>query len=327
MKVSVIVPVYNCADYVERCVRSIMAQTHDDLEIICIDDGSVDESGNILDALALEDPRLCVVHQRNSGVSAARNTGLDIATGEFITFVDSDDALEPDMYKTLLSLFTSNDIDIVHCGYKRIRPDGEVKEVNGTGRLITQDRMDASECLLRGTLFVGSLWNKLYRAHLFRSIRMDTTLAINEDVLVNAELFMSANSIVYWDVGKYLFYERSSSATSSTKLRKKLTDCVHAADKMCALYADTPVQPAAGERLLNSQISLYRWYVMNPAEGSKQENTQLSGMIDRMIKDTGIISFRQRINYQIMRYFPGFYRYAYTVYDKVRVPDWDVKTE
>ena len=113
MKVSVIVPVYNCAPYVERCVRSIMAQTYTDLEIICVDDGSSDNSGKILDSLAEEDSRIRVIHQKNAGVSAARNRGLDIATGELITFVDGDDAIEPDMYEILLPYFDDPDVDIV----------------------------------------------------------------------------------------------------------------------------------------------------------------------------------------------------------------------
>lgn len=131
MKISVIVPVYNCAPYVERCIHSIMAQTHTDLEIICVDDGSTDGSSQLLDKLTMEDPRIHVIHQSNAGVSAARNAGIDIATGDLITFVDSDDAIEPDMYEILLPYFSDESVDIVHCGYKRIRPDGSVKDVNG----------------------------------------------------------------------------------------------------------------------------------------------------------------------------------------------------
>ena len=105
MKISVIVPVYNCAPYVERCIRSILEQTYSNLEIICVDDGSSDDSGKILDVLACEDARIRVIHQKNTGASAARNAGIDVATGELITFVDSDDAIEPDMYETLIPHF------------------------------------------------------------------------------------------------------------------------------------------------------------------------------------------------------------------------------
>ena len=101
MKISIIIPVYNCAPYVDRCIRSVMAQTHRDLEIICVDDGSTDGSGTILDELSREDGRIRVIHQENAGVSAARNAGIDMASGELFTFVDGDDTIEPDMYENM----------------------------------------------------------------------------------------------------------------------------------------------------------------------------------------------------------------------------------
>ena len=326
MKISVIVPVYNCASYVERCVRSIMAQTHADLEIICVNDGSSDDSGKILDALAGEDARIRVIHQQNAGVSAARNRGLDIATGELITFVDGDDAIEPDMYETLLPYFDDPDVDIVHCGYKRIGLNGSVKDVNGTGKLEIQNRYEAAQCLLGGRLFVGSLWNKLYRVHLFDRMRMDTTLSINEDVLANAELFAVAKKLVYFDVSKYLFYERKGSATNITKHLKKLEDSAAAAEKMLQLFTGTPAQKAAEERLLFSRIGLYRWYVMYSLKDSKAIRRSLAEKIDAAMKVIPI-SRKQKLNYRMLKYVPRFYKTAYAVYDRIRVPNWDVNSE
>lgn len=327
MSVSVIVPVYNCAGYVERCVRSIMAQTHRDIEIICVDDGSTDESGKILDQLSMEDSRIRVIHQKNAGVSAARNAGIETARGDYITFVDSDDAIEPDMYETLLSFFQDDQVDIVHCGYKRIDLNGAVKDVNGTGRVVRQNAHEAAACLLRGTLFVGSLCNKLYKAHLFDGIRLDRSLAINEDVLMNAELFSRANDIVYCDTGKYLMYVREGSATSGTKWLKILGDCCAAAEKMAEVYRNTPVTQAAEERLLNCRIGLYRWYVMNGSFENRQARSALAHGIDGMIKDGTAISPRQKVNYRLMRYYPWLYRHAYKIYDRIRVPNWDVKPD
>lgn len=325
MKISVIIPVYNCAPYVERCVRSIAAQTHPDLEIICVDDGSIDGSGEILDQLAHEDERIRVIHQNNAGVSAARNAGIDVATGEFITFVDSDDAIEPDMYETLLSCFDNENVDVAHCGYKRIRPDGTIKDVNGTGRLVRQNTYEAAECLLSGRLFVGSLCNKLYRSHLFFQVRMDKTLAINEDVLANAELFSRARELVYLDVGKYLMYEREGSATTGIKQHKAMIDCINAAEKMLLVYRSTPAEYAAQWRLLNTRIGLYRWYVMGNLADSRQKRSALAEKIDPMIRRRNDISLRNRINYALMRYVPAAYKVIYTIYDRIRVPNWDVK--
>lgn len=324
MKISVVVPVYNCAPYVERCIRSILAQTYPKLEIICVNDGSSDGSGKILDYLALEDSRIQVIHQENRGVSAARNAGIQRATGDLVTFVDSDDAIEPDMYEMLLPLFSDEQVDIVHCGYKRISPDGTVKDVNGTGRIVTQNRYEAAQCLLQGKLFVGSLCNKLYKKKLFADIALDTAIAINEDVLMNAELFKKAKSSIFYDIGKYLVYERIGSASSVTTAYKKATDCVVAAEKMLALFTGTAAEAAAEERLLYSQIGLYRWYVMHGSQDMVEKRKQLDDDIDRLLQKRTDLTKRQRMNYVLMRYFPVLYRYAYRIYDKIRVPNWDV---
>lgn len=324
MKISVIVPVYNCEPYVERCVRSIMEQSYTNLEIICVNDGSTDDSGTILDNLACEDGRIRVIHQANAGVSAARNTGLDAAAGELITFVDSDDAIEPDMYEILLPYFTDQNIDIVHCGYKRMYLDGSSKEVSGTGKLVRQNTYAAAECLLSGKMFVGSLCNKLFRAHLLTDVRFDTTLSINEDVLGNAVLFRKANESIFLDIGKYLVYERVGSASSVTKEQRKLSDSVLAAESMLQVYMGTPVEKAAEERVLNTRISLYRWYVMNEFADSNKSRNDLVKKIEPILRIRKDIPVRQRINYALMRYLPVLYKVAYAIYDKVRVPNWDV---
>lgn len=324
MKISIIIPVYNCAPYVDRCIRSVMAQTHRDLEIICVDDGSTDGSGTILDELSREDGRIRVIHQENAGVSAARNAGIDMASGELFTFVDGDDTIEPDMYETLLPYFDDENVDIVHCGYQRVRLDGSVKDVNGTGKLVRQNHYEAAECLLAGRLFVGSLCNKVFRAHLFADVRMDKTLAINEDVLANAEVFFRARELVYLDVGKYLVHEREGSATTGTKHHKSMTDCIHAAEKMLRVYRGTPAEHAAEWRLLNTQIGLYRWYVMENIAATRQERSALAKKIDPVFRRRKDISLRNRVNYVLLRCAPAVYKIVYAVYDRIRVPNWDV---
>lgn len=325
MKISVIIPVYNCELYIERCIYSILEQTYVNLEIICVNDGSNDNSGKILDKLACEDSRIRVIHQANAGASAARNTGIDAATGDLVTFVDSDDAIEPDMYEILLPYFADENVDIVHCGYKRMYLDGSSKEVNGTGRLVQQSTYEAAEHLLSGKLFVGSLCNKLYRVQLLKGVQFDTTLAINEDVLGNAVLFRKANESVFLDVGKYLVYERVGSASSVTKEIKKISDSVLAAEKMLAVYKDTPAERAAEERVLNTQIGLYRWYVMNTLDSSREERRNLAEKIDAVLKKRKDNSSRQRLNFALMRYVPVLYKLAYSLYDRIRVPNWDVE--
>lgn len=195
--ISVIIPVYNSAPYLEQCLNSVLSQTYPNLEVICVDDGSTDISKHIIQKFVEEDSRVILVSQPNSGVSTARNAGLDIAHGEYITFVDSDDEIEPDMYETLLDLLLRYKADIAHCGYKKMHLDGTVKDVLGTGELLVQDSSEASKCLITGQHFVGSPCTKLYKQELFSNIRFVPELKINEDVLVNAQLFNRAQKIVF----------------------------------------------------------------------------------------------------------------------------------
>ena len=110
--ISVIVAAYNVAPWLSRCIESILAQTYKNLEIILIDDGSTDETSNIIDCYAKKDPRIVAVHQKNAGLVAVRDNGIELATGEFMAFVDGDDALDPDMYERLLNNAEKYDADI-----------------------------------------------------------------------------------------------------------------------------------------------------------------------------------------------------------------------
>ena len=115
-EISVIVPVYNCEKYIGKCIESILNQTFKDLELILIDDGSADESGKICDEYKIQDKRVKVIHEKNSGVSIARNVGINVAKGKYIGFVDSDDYLAPDMYESLYENLMKSHADVAICG-------------------------------------------------------------------------------------------------------------------------------------------------------------------------------------------------------------------
>ncbi|HDT8053597.1 TPA: glycosyltransferase, partial [Enterococcus faecalis] len=115
-KISIIVPVYNVEKYLEKCVRSILAQTFTDFELILVDDGSPDSSGAMCDQFAEQDQRVKVIHKENGGLSDARNAGIEIATGEYLGFVDSDDYIADDMYELLYTNIVKEDADLSICG-------------------------------------------------------------------------------------------------------------------------------------------------------------------------------------------------------------------
>lgn len=132
-KISVIVPVYNVGEYLRQCVDSILSQTYSNLEIIAVNDGSTDGSGAILDEYREKDIRLIAIHQENQGVSAARNKGLDVATGDYIAFVDADDYIHPEMYEKLVKALEDNQADISFCTRKRVYQNGTTESFSGGG--------------------------------------------------------------------------------------------------------------------------------------------------------------------------------------------------
>lgn len=199
-RISVIVPVYNVVLYLEQCVESILAQKCDDLEVILIDDGSTDGSGVLCDDLARKDARIHVIHQRNAGAAAAKNTGLRAATGEFLTFVDSDDYLEPDAYPHMLQLLREHNADVVRCAFRNRYKNHETLQNHDHARIC----MTGTEFLRRFTTdwTCSLLWDKLYRREIFDGIFFEEGHKIDDEYftyrgIINAKRVVCDNRIVY----------------------------------------------------------------------------------------------------------------------------------
>ncbi len=320
--ISVIIPVYNTAQYLDACISSIFAQTYTDLEIIAVDDGSTDTCPAILAQLAQRDGRLRVIRQENAGVCAARNRGLDEARGEYITFVDSDDTLEPDLYETLLGLICEYNVDIAHCNYNRI--DGEtVKPIGNTGKRHVQTRDEALECFLAGKLYIASCCNKLYSSRLFENVRFRQDIKMSEDLLVNIALFSKVDRSVFEDVCKYNYLTSETSACRNTPSLKKAADHVAVGRELCARFAAEPLLPLAKKRLMDALISAYKAQVFAPRPDKnilKQLDTEIRSMVDSGTELSG----KECLHYALMRYLPVIYRPLYSAYDRIRVPNLDV---
>ena len=225
--ISVVVPVYKVEDYLDRCVASIVSQTYDRLQIILVDDGSPDGCGAMCDAWAEKDSRITVIHKENGGVTSARLRGIEAAAGEYITFVDSDDYIEPDMYTRLLHNARAHDAQISHCGYRMVFPN-RVDYYYNTGRFVVQEGIQGCADLLEAAYVEPGLWNKMYRRELFEGLSqwMDTSIRINEDVLMNYYLFRKATRAVYEDFCPYHYILRKNSASTSHLQPHRLADPV-----------------------------------------------------------------------------------------------------
>lgn len=243
--ISVIVPAYNIAAYVEKTLASISAQTYDNLEIIVVNDGSTDDTGRILDQLKQNDHRIKVIHQENGGVTSARLRGVAEATGEWIGFVDGDDYVEPQMYEHLMANALNYQVDISHCGYQMVFPKGHVDYYYNSGRLEQFDRDAGLKALIEGAYIEPSLDNKLFGRSLFDKLLncnlMDIGIRINEDALMNYYLFREAKSSVYEDVCPYHYLLRENSAATSGVSEHKLKDPLKVTR---ILYEETKVLPS-----------------------------------------------------------------------------------
>lgn len=215
---SIIVPVYNTEDYLPKCIDSILAQTFHDFELILIDDGSSDRCGEICDEYAAKDTRIRVIHSENRGVSAARNTGLDIAQGEYIGFADSDDWIEPEMYETMIRTAQENEVDVVICGIKYVQESGEYirSDLCGTGYYSRDD-------LLRGLYGTpnnlgGGCCNKIFLFSKIKDARFRTDLTIAEDSVYLFESFRRCSSALKKPGCYYNVVERKNSATRKNEI-------------------------------------------------------------------------------------------------------------
>ena len=169
-KISIVVPAYNTAPWLPRTLESLLSQTHENLEIIVVNDGSGDDTRAVLDAFAAREDRIRAIHKENGGVTSARLAGIAAATGEWIGFVDGDDTVEQQMFAHLLKNAKETGADISHCGHRVLFPDGRVEMVHGTGDKRRQDRLTGIRELLDGGQIESSLCTKLFRRKLFENL-------------------------------------------------------------------------------------------------------------------------------------------------------------
>lgn len=208
--ISVIIPIYNVEPYLHRCVDSVLAQTYRNIEIILVDDGSPDNCPAICDEYAEKDSRVKVIHKENGGVSSARNAGLDIAKGDYIGFVDSDDWIEPDMYEVLYSAIQNTGADIASI----VVNTGDTQPIKkGNVKLFTSSEALKEVCKPQIGLPV-SVWSKLSKAELFENIRFSNEITIGEDKLINGKLYLKSCSIAYQPYACYHYFYREGSAMS-----------------------------------------------------------------------------------------------------------------
>lgn len=217
--ISVIIPVYNVEKYIKKCVYSVTNQTYSNLEIILVDDGSTDNSKIICDELALKDSRISVIHQKNEGLSSARNKGIDNASGEWIAFLDSDDWIDNQMYETLLNVALSNNVLISSCSTRFVDAEGKsINQNNYTGDVFKYNEKEMIFGLLTQEHVRFEVWNKLWNRKLVGNTRFIVG-QVSEDIHFDRILFHKAKSMAHVDCA-YHNYLTERDGNTKSKFRK-----------------------------------------------------------------------------------------------------------
>lgn len=219
--ISVIVPIYKVEDYLHRCVESIMNQTYRKLEIILVDDGSPDNCPALCDKYAKKDSRVKVIHKKNGGLSDARNAGMEVATGEYISFIDSDDYIAADFFEILYNTMQSENSDIAECSVVKFYEDNHFDKYSDDNKITSYSNQDALSGLISENPFKQHVWNKLYKADLVLDIPYAVG-KLNEDEFWTYQIFGRAEKITRINKTMYYYFQRESSIMGNTYNLRRL---------------------------------------------------------------------------------------------------------
>ena len=273
--ISIIIPVYNVAAYLKNCLESVLNQTYRNLEVILIDDGSTDGSGEICDNAALQDTRVRVLHQKNAGVSNARNRGLEYATGELVGFVDADDVIEPDMYEKMTILQRQYQAQIVCCAYKQVTQHGK-----------TYDFADGEICVLHGTemyetylankygrAISPAVWNKLFTRDLIGSLRFDSVQKYEDQIFV-FQILRKVKKAVYINCSFYHYYKRDTGLSLKHYGSDEVRDFVYA---QTLLLRDIETDPKIRQQYYFARAGVFYCLLLDWYCGKKRRQLDKAG--------------------------------------------------
>ena len=242
--VSIIIPVYKVEKYLEECLESVVSQTYTKLEIILVDDGSPDRCPEMCDDWAKKDERIKVIHKKNGGLSSARNVGLDICTGDFILFVDSDDKIYRNTVKNLLECQEHTDADMVIFNFCR-----DVSYL-GTGSK-KEKKIEKEQAMINSVRLVNYItaWSKLYRKKLLKDLRFKIG-KLHEDEYICCNIFRLADNIIEYDENLYYYRKTDNSIINSKPTMKNFVDAMEAIDERIAFLKNNGYNEAYDANLV-----------------------------------------------------------------------------
>ena len=291
--ISAIVPIYNVRPYLEKCFDSIARQSYQNLEIILVDDGSTDGSGELCEDLSKRDGRVRVIHKKNGGLGSTRNAGMDAARGELLSFVDSDDWIEPGMYETLSGIMCRENAQIIACGIKRVSETGEVSyyQDNLKERSV-YTREEALLELPKNERLSNSMCNKLFRRETIQGLHINEQIYY-EDNPFTPQCIARAERIAYTAEPFYCYFERTGSI-SRKKFSEREFDRVTADRMRLEFYHEhfPQCEYAAAIAYIGSGLKVY--YQSRRCQEARKRRVQLKEELKRTIRNYPDLPFTEK---------------------------------
>lgn len=321
--VSIVIPVYNVAEYLRRALDSVIRQTYTNLEIIIVDDGSDDGSAAICDEYAEADSRISVIHQVNRGLSNARNAGLDRMTGEFLAFLDPDDLYQPDYVQAMVTAMETENPGLVMCRYsiqdtKKHRPGKRIK-VHPTIDAGSYDRVSALRAVMEGGITYG-VWNKLYRRRILENLRFYDG-HVYEDGEFTFSVVERCQTVFVLDRCLYCYCKRPGSITQTVNLNN-VRDRLLASERIEAFIRKHPevFTDAMTARYREGRIRGYLVsYIRMKQMGADREADELRDRIISTGTQVKMHDVSTRAAYRMICWCPWLLRAAYRIYSPIRL--------
>ena len=315
-KVSIIIAVYNVESFLKRCVDSVINQSYKNLEIILVNDESPDNCGQICDEYSKQDKRIKVIHQKNKGISGARNSGLKIATGNYIGFVDSDDWIEREMYKSLIDTIKETNSEIAICSFQESTGIDEITNIDTKYISKILNKKDLLHFYIEEGFYV---WRNLYSRQIINNLRFDENILFTEDIIFCVDITELVEKAVFIDVEYYNYFIDNNTSLTKSRYNEK-TFCTIEANlylqsKINILFPnDKLLKHIARKRLLNNAI--YHYYQIHYNRSYKLDTDytfrkKLKVLINKnfrwSFKPSVLIICSRFLNVTLFRYFFGIH--------------------
>ncbi len=325
--ISVIVAAYNIEEYLPYCLDSLVAQTYKELQIIVVDDGSTDTTPEICDSYGEKYGNILVIHQKNKGLSAARNAGLALAGGDYIGYVDGDDWIEPDMYGAMLKACLEKDAEIAICTYRQIGEGAD--EIHPTGNILELSREEALEIYISGHQqyhIYNSVWSKLFKKEVVQNILFREGRK-SEDIMYTTMAFVAASQCVFLDTPYYNYrISREGSIMSSGLSERRFQDEI----PFWKEQIDFLFHKGFTELSRKASYQFYRrmlfYYMDFRNKKMKSSGDKLSKMLRsekssiRDIYRDDYVAVGDRARMKLFLLNPGMYYYTVRLYERMIIP-------